>query len=125
MPIPRGAHQVHGEPNRVRLESGETVTRSHARSLGARELGFRSEYEYRKSGQAGKDDKYFRAMMRSEQGRQITEIAKEQGKSITEVRQQLLAARNARPRRGQPGGNAYYDFVEDYDLTDYDEWMDY
>lgn len=125
MPIPRGAHQVHGEPNRVRLASGEIVTRSHARSLGARELGFKSEYAYRNSGQASKDDKYVRAMLRSEQGRHVLDIAKQQGKSVSEVRQQLLAARNAQPHHGRPGGEAYYAFMDEYELYDYDEWMDY
>lgn len=125
MPIPHGAHYVPGQPNRVTLASGETVTRSRARSLGAQELGFRSEYNYRKSGQAGKDDKYVRAMLRGETGQHIAQKAREQGKSPAEVRQELLAARNARPHGGRAGGQAYYDFMEEYDLYDQEDWLDY
>lgn len=131
MPIPIGARQVPGSPNRVELPSGEIVTRATALSMGAREAGFRSHHEYRgyyREHGIG-DQRYFNAWLRTEQGQQAQEIARERGLSKRELRQQLINARNARPHAGgrnpERGGQAYYDFMEDYDLYDQEDWIDY
>lgn len=131
MPIPAGARQVPGMPNRVTLPSGETVTRARALTLGAKEMGYRSNLQYRRE-HASADNKYFKSWSDTPQGRDI--IAKEKTRahaagqrySESELRQRLIAARNARPhgaryRSGQPGrpaGPAFQDFMDRYDIDD-------
>lgn len=133
MPIPKGAHQVRGNPNRVRLASGETVTRATALSMGARDMGYRSHRQYR--GHSKGDSKYFDRWKDTSHGREV--IAKEralaqaEGRkySESELKQRLIAARNARPhgdryrRPGEPGrpaGGAFQDFMDRYDVDDED-----
>lgn len=118
MPIPVGASQVPGNPNRVRLSNGDVVTRSTARTLGAREMGYRNE---RDRGIKGKgDDKFFRSFSNSPQGRHALAVAKAQGMKPDDLKIRLIAARNSRPhpRSGKSGGPAYISFMQDYDLMD-------
>lgn len=127
MPIPIGARQVSGQPNRVQLPSGETITRARALSMGAREAGFRSHYDYRdyhrKHGEG--DEKFFRSWLRSDQGQQAREQARERGLSARELKQQLINARNSRPHGDRSGGPAYHDFMDEYDMYDQEDWLDY
>jgi hypothetical protein len=133
MPIPRGSHYVPGNPNRVVLGNGETVTRSHARTLGAREIGYKSQYAYTKSGRAAGDTKNFNAWLRSDQGQRAKAIAANSNKTVSQLKQEFLAARNARPHAsgripgtpGKSGGSAYYEFMEEYDMHDQEDWIDY
>jgi hypothetical protein len=131
MPIPVGARQVPGMPNRVILPSGETVTRYRARRMGARELGYSSERAYTRKISSG-DNTYFRKWADTPNGRDI--IAKEKAiaarenrpYSESDIKRRLIAARNARPhgdryRQGQPGrpaGSAFQDFMDRYDIDD-------
>lgn len=131
MPIPTGARQVPGMPNRVALETGEVVTRYRARTLGAQQLGFSNARGYNVRESAG-DKRYFSQWARSPNGREI--IAKERARAAAEhrpysesdMKQRLIAARNARPhgdrfRQGRPGtpaGSAFTEFLERYDIDD-------
>jgi hypothetical protein len=127
MPIPIGAHMVRGNKNRVILPSGETVTRARALTLGAQQSGFRSHNDYRgyfKEHGAG-DEKYYRAWLRTEQGQQAQAIAADNQISPRELKQQLINARNSRPRGGRSGGSAYQEFMEEYDMYDQEDWIDY
>ena len=127
MPIPIGARQAPGEPNRVILKDGETVTRAHALTLGAQEAGFKSHYAYRAYFQehgAG-DKKYFNAWLNTEQGQRAKQMAKDRGISTRELQQQLINARNSRPHAGRGGGEAYTEFMDEYDMYDQEDWIDY
>lgn len=130
MPIPYGARQVPGNKNRVQLSSGEVVTRHAARQLGARELGYTNDKTYRSERDPERDSKHFAAWSRGRQGQSAIDkekaTAKAEGRrySPARVRQGFLAARNDRPRKGRPGGQAFLRFVERYDL-DQDDWLNY
>lgn len=132
MPMPTGAHQVPGNPNRVTLSNGDVVTRYRARRLGAQQLGFRNERAYTRKESAG-DDKYYRRWSESPNGRAIIEkekaFAAREGRkySEAEMKQRLISARNARPhgdrfrRPGVPGkaaGSAFTGFLSRYDIDD-------
>jgi hypothetical protein len=121
MPIPRGAHQVRGFPNRVRLSNGETVTRASALTMGAREMGYRSHNAYR--GHATGDGKQFNSWLNTEQGQQALETAKENGLTKNDLKSQFIGARNGRPHpgSGNPGNSSYHAFMEEYDMEDYTE----
>lgn len=125
MPIPRGAHQIRGAPNRVRLASGEVVTRARALSMGAQGMGYRSHHAYRSH--ASGDEKYFRAFMNTPEGQAALASAQNRNPNFTasDLKQQLIAARNARPHGGNSGGTAYYDFMEEYDYADYEDFDPY
>lgn len=120
MPIPRGARQVPGSPNRVLLADGNTVTRATARTLGAREMGYKNERERSKFGKG--DDKYYNAWIKTDQGKRATDIAKTraQAEGIPfrpgDLKSELIAARNSRPNRTSPAGPAWIDFMESYDF---------
>jgi hypothetical protein len=116
MPIPYDAHYVIGNANRVRLQSGDIVTRAYARTLGAQAMGYRNEHDYR--GHARKDNNYVNAFLRTEQGQRVLDQNRTQGRSRKELEQRLIGARNGRPRptKGKPGSRAYRDFMEDYDF---------
>jgi hypothetical protein len=136
MPIPRGARQVPGSPNRVELASGEVVTRATARTLGAREMGYRNERERSKFGKG--DDAYFKSWVRTEQGQRAIARAKELARADGvpyrpgDLKSELIAARNARPHGsgrvpgtpGKPAGDAWLRFMERYDM-DTDDYVDY
>jgi hypothetical protein len=128
MPIPRGARQVPGQPNRVRLFTGEIVTRSTARTMGAREMGYRNERERSKYGKG--DDAYFNAWIRTEQGQRALEVAlaraEAQGYTFrpTDLKAQLIAARNSKPSRNRPPGDAWIFFMDEYEM-DTDDYVDY
>lgn len=127
MPIPIGARQVPGSPNRVTLPSGDTVTRARALTLGAQQSGFRNHNDYRtyyRSHGSG-DEKFFRSWLRTEQGQESLSTAKDNGLSQRELKQQLINARNSRPHGRRPAGQAYLDFMDDYDLHDAEDWIDY
>jgi hypothetical protein len=127
MPIPIGARYVPGDPNHVRLPSGEVVTDYRAKKMGAQESGFRNISEQRAYGRehgAG-DKKYFNAWLNTEQGQRAKEIARENGISSRELRQQLINARNQRPHGSRSGGPAYQEFMEEYDMYDQEDWVDY
>lgn len=127
MPIPTGASQVPGEPNRVRLSSGEVVTRARALNEGAQERGYRNHREYtRDQKERGNPDRaYTDAWLRSRQGqeaiRKEKELARAEGRrySRTRLEQRLIAARNARPHpaSGKPAGGAFLAFIERYSLA--------
>jgi hypothetical protein len=126
MPIPRGAHYVSGNNNRVQLESGDIVTRATARTMGARDMGYHNEHAYR--GHAAGDTKQFNSWLNTEQGQHALETAKANGLSKTELKSQFVGARNGRPHpgSGKTGNDAYHEFMEEYDLEDYgDDWADY
>lgn len=133
MPIPSGARQVPGSPNRIQLSSGEIVTRARARTLGAQEVGYRSEYDYRRSGRASGDANWFKAFLNSPQGQHAASQARSQGKSMTDLRQEAIRARNDSPSKsgkgkamgtpGRPAGQSWYEFMEEYDLYDYEDFI--
>jgi hypothetical protein len=142
MPIPKGAHQAPGEPNRIILPSGDRVTRYRALNIGAREMGYASHHEYRKPQRGGshtaRDQKYYDNWLGTDAGQHARETARAMGVTNTELKRDLIAARNSRPHGprigntgkyaggGKPGGAAYQDFMEEYDLMDYgDDWVDY
>ena len=136
MPIPRGAKQVPGSPNRVRLRSGEVVTRATARSMGAREMGYRNERDRSRLGKG--DDAYFRAWVRTDQGKRAMQVAQARAQvegipfRSGDLKSELIAARNARPHAhgkvpgtpGKPAGEAWLRFMETYDM-DTDDYVDY
>jgi hypothetical protein len=94
-------------------------------------LGYKNEHAYR--GHAAGDEKYYRAWIGEEQGQRALVIASGRGVSPSELKQQLIAARNARPHAsgripgspGKSGGNPYYQFMEDYGMYDREDWVDY
>lgn len=133
MPIPRDAHGVPGNPNRVRLSDGEIVTRHQALNLGAKEQGFESHkayLSYRAGDGAVRDANHYNAWKKGRQGRDAIAkekaIAKSEGRRYSDarMRQRFLAARNTRPHRGREGGEPFLDFIDRYDL-DRDDWIDY
>lgn len=121
MPIPRGARQIPGNPNRVELRDGSIVTRSTARTLGARDMGYRSERDRSKN--SGRDDKYYNSWIKTNQGKRATQIAKD--RALVEgipfrpgdLKIQLIGARNSRPNRKSPAGPAWVQFMNDYDFA--------
>lgn len=128
MPIPRGARQVSGQPNRVRLASGEVVTRATARTLGAREMGYKNERDRSKHGKG--DDAYFSAWTRTEQGKHALEVARARARAEgipfrpTDLKAELIAARNARPSSKRPAREPWLRFMELYDM-DTEDYVDY
>jgi hypothetical protein len=137
MPIPTGARQVPGSPNRVRLGNGEVVTRARALTMGAQDMGYRSNLQYR--GRSRGDKKYYDSWVRTSQGQAALQrerqIARSEGRKFkeTELKQRLIAARNQRPTsRGRlpgspssPAGPAYQSFMDRYDMEDREDWVDY
>ncbi len=126
MPIPRGSHYVPGSPDRVRLPSGDIVGRGTARSMGAREMGYRNEHDYR--GHAAGDNKQFNSWLNTEQGQRALDHARDTGRSKNDLKSEFIGARNGRPHpgSGNPGNDAYHDFMDDYGMGDYgDDWADY
>lgn len=123
MPIPPGARQVPGQPNRVELSDGSVVTRASALTMGARFMGYRSHREYRKN--AAGDKKYVDAWLRTSQGQQAVqrerEIARSEGRRYNKAQlsQRLIAARNARPhpRTNPAGRQPYIDFMTRYGIV--------
>lgn len=126
MPIPVGAHQVPGNPNRVRLASGEIVTRYRALNLGAQQRGYESHRSYTND-QRERDNpnaKFVSGWLKSDQGkaalRRERALAKQEGRrfSRSEFGQRVIAARNERPTVANPqGGAAFQDFASRYDLS--------
>lgn len=131
MPIPPDASQVPGQENRVRLGSGEVVTRAHALNLGAQFMGYKNHRDYR--GHASGDKKYMGAWLRTEQGRRAVEkekaLAKEEGRRYRkeQLMTRLIAARNARPhpRANRAARAPFVDFMTRYDITGGDDWVSY
>lgn len=126
MPIPRGARQIQGSPNRVRLSNGETVTRATALTMGARQMGYPSHNAYR--GHAAGNSKQFNSWLNTEQGQHALNAAKANGLTKNDLKSEFIGARNGRPhpRSGKTGNDAYHQFVEDYDMGDYEaDWLDY
>lgn len=126
MPIPIGAHQVPGSPNRVQLASGDVVTRATARTMGAQEIGYKNARAYTKA-ESAKDEKYYKAFVNSPQGVEALRKAKENNVKPAEFKMMLLAARNGRPhpKTGKPGKRVYTQFMntyindgENYDIGD-------
>jgi hypothetical protein len=120
MPIPRGAKQVPGSPNRVQLVNGDIVTRSTARTLGAQDMGYKNE---RERGRLGKgDDKYFARWVNTDQGHRAVEKAKARAQAegipyrTGDLKMQLIAARNSRPNRKSGPGPAWVAFMSEYDF---------
>lgn len=118
MPIPPGASQVPGNKNRIRLADGSIVTRSRARTLGARMEGFRSESDRRNNPrQRINNERYFEAWSRSRQGQRIIAEARTRARAEgrryrpDQLRQELLAARNKRY------GSDWQTFARKYGLT--------
>lgn len=120
MPIPQGARQVPGNPNRVELSDGRIVTRSTARTLGAQEMGYKNERDRSKYGKG--DDKFFGAWVRTDQGKRALDTAKARARTagtpfrVNDLKIQLIAARNSRPNRKTPAGRAWIQFMSDYDF---------
>jgi hypothetical protein len=118
-------------PNRVRLPSGDIVGRGTARTLGAKELGYKNAKSYHRS-DSTRDNKYFDTWANTPHGRDIIAkekaIANREGRrySENELKQRLISARNQQPhgdryRTGQPGrpaGPAFQDFLDRYDIDD-------
>lgn len=134
MPIPPGARQVPGNPNRVQLADGSIVTRSMARSMGARLEGFSSEDQRRKMPERRESDaKYFRSWARSNQGKAAIAQAKTQAAAQgrkyrpEELRTELIAARNDRPhpKSGKAGGAQWRAFRDKYDLAGFPDFVKY
>lgn len=131
MPIPLGARQVPREPNRIRLASGEVVTRARALTLGAQYMGYKSHADYRK--RAGSDALYLKSWLKSEQGklaeRREKALAKSRGLPYNRAQLQarLIAARNARgnPEKGKPHGAAYVAFNNRYGFTGTKDYANY
>jgi hypothetical protein len=130
MPIPYGAHQVPGQPNRIRLADGSIVGRGKALNMGAKEQGYRGHKEYRAKRNPAADAAHYDAWKRGRQGREAIAKEKERAAQAGEkyndaaMRQRFLAARNARPTKRRPAGQPFLDFVQDYGL-DAESWMDY
>jgi hypothetical protein len=116
MPIPYDAHYVRGNSNRVNLANGETVTRAYARTLGAQNMGYKNEHDYRKH--YAKDRNYMNAFFRTEQGQRVQERNKEMGRSQRELEQKMIGARNGRPRptKGKAGNDRYTEFMDEYEF---------
>jgi hypothetical protein len=128
MPIPPDARQVRGEPNRIQLSDGRIVTRAAALSEGARYMGYRSHFDYRKN--VGRDTNYTRSFINSAQGREALarekQIAASEGRrfNMSQFQSRIVAARNsAHSARGNR--DAFLDFMDRYDLDDADEFVDY
>jgi hypothetical protein len=121
MPIPRGARQVAGSPNRVELRDGRVVTRATARTLGAQEMGYKNERDRSKHGKG--DDKYYNSWIKQDQGKRATQIAKDRARAegipfrTGDLKSQLIAARNSRPNRKTPAGPAWIAFMDAYDFV--------
>lgn len=119
-----GYRQAPGQPNRMISPAGEIVTRASYRNAVARSYGYRNDLDRR--GHAAGDEKYYRAWARTEQGQQaLAQIANSPGKTEADLKRELIAARNTRPHAGRNGGAAYYEFMEEYDLYDVEDWIDY
>lgn len=124
MPIPRGARQVPGSPNRVELRNGSVVTRATARTLGAKEMGYKNERDRSKHGKG--DDKYFANWVKTDQGKRAVEKAKARASAEGikyrpgDLKTQLIAARNARPNRKTPAGSAWLSFMSEYDFQEHE-----
>jgi hypothetical protein len=126
MPIPPGARQVPGSPNRVRLSDGVVVTRARARSMGAQLEGFRNENDRRHNPDRREGDtKYFNAWAKTNTGKQAVAQAKAEAKAggrayrKDELKTELIAARNDRPHPGSnnPGGATWNAFAVKYGIT--------
>jgi hypothetical protein len=134
MPIPPGARQIPGNPNRVRLADGTVVTRSRARTLGAQMEGYASENQRRKNPERRTaDTKYFNAWARSPAGKHAVKIAQAQAKAEgrayrkSELQTQLIAARNDRPHpsTGSGGGQIWRDFGTRYQIFGHRDYVKY
>lgn len=123
MPIPIGARQVPGNPNRVQLASGDIVTRAKARTLGAQELGFKSARGYTKE-ISQKDANYYKAFLNTTQGRAAMQKAKQEGLKPNEFKTLVIAARNGRahPKSGKRATATNVRFMTHYinDSDNYD-----
>jgi len=136
MPIHPDYRQVSGNKNRYyNVHTGEQVTRYRARSLGAQRMGYRSQSELSREHRAHPryaefDGKYYDSFKQSNRGERAIAnakaLARREGRPFNEARfkAEVIAARNARPRRGQPGGPAYTDFIERYDMDPGESWRD-
>jgi hypothetical protein len=130
MPIHPGYRQVAGNKNRY-YEIGNPshiITRHQARNLGAQRLGFQNQRAYgqhlggQSTGERERNDAYYARKMNSNFGRQA--MANARAKAQAEDRPfneerfkaEVIAARDYRPKNGQPAGAPYNDFYEDYDL---------
>jgi hypothetical protein len=135
MPIPPGARQVPGSPNRVQLADGSIVTRAKARTLGAQLEGFKNENQRRKNPDRREgDEKYFKAWLKSTAGKRAQAQAKAQAKAEgrafrrTELRTELIAARNDRPHPGgasPAGGDLWRAFGQKYQIFGYVDYVKY
>jgi hypothetical protein len=135
MPIPPGARQVPGNPNRVRLADGSIVTRARARTLGAQLEGFRNENQRRHSpDRRDANDKYFKAWAKTPAGKRAITQAKAQAKAEGrayrpgELKTELIAARNDRPHpggRNPSGGRLWQEFGQKYGLFGYRDYVRY
>lgn len=135
MPIPPGARQVPGNPNRVRLADGTIVTRSRARTMGAQLEGFKNENQRRHdSFRRDADSKYFNAWVNTPAGKKAVAkakaLAKAEGRAYrkTELKTELIAARNARPHPGgsEPGGGeAWRNFGQKYGIFGFRDYVKY
>lgn len=135
MPIPPGARQVPGNPNRVQLADGSIVTRARARTLGAQLEGFKNENQRRKNPERrDADSKYFNAWAKSTAGKRAIDQAKAQAKAEgrpfrrTELRTELIAARNDRPHPGgasPAGGDLWRAFGQKYQIFGFVDYVKY
>lgn len=123
MPIPLNAHQVSGQPNRVRLDDGSVVTRHQALNLGAQYMGYKNHIDYRSH--ATGDAKYVEAWLRTPQGRAALAQERQQARTTgnrfnrAQMTQRIIAFRNGRPhpRSQQPASQAHVDFLSRYGFT--------
>jgi hypothetical protein len=122
MPIPRGARQVPGSPNRVELSDGRVVTRSTARTLGAQDMGYKNE---RERGRLGKgDDKYFARWVGTDQGKRAVEKAQARARADGiaykpgDLKIQLIGARNSAPTSKKGPGPKWLAFMAEYDFAE-------
>lgn len=129
MPIPPGARQVRGNPNRIQLANGDIVTRARARTLGAQLEGFKSESHRSKHRDTQtQNNKYFQGWTKSEQGKEAVKQARAQARSEgrpyrpTELKTEMIAARNDRKNLS---GERWRAFAQKYGITGFRDWTRY
>jgi hypothetical protein len=88
-------------------------------------MGYKSHHAYRKN--AAGDEKYFQAWIRTSQGQRAFDTLRTRNPSAkpSDLKQELIAARNARPSRKRRGGAAYTNFMSNYGMTDDRDWVEY
>jgi hypothetical protein len=115
MPLPFDAHYVNSsrKSEGIRLADGSIVSRGIGENMGAQQLGYKNEHDYRARKSEG--DRYVNAVLNGRQGQRdlnkARETARRQGKRFDEreYRKVILALRNTdrdasyAPRDRSPG----------------------